>query len=49
MRLRNARVMASERLATPNLDRMLLTWDLTLEGLTVSLPSYLCIVQPLDH
>ncbi len=42
MRLRNARVTASVRLVTPKLDRILLTWDLTVEELTVSLPA-ICV------
>ena len=33
MRLRNARVTASVRLATPNLDRMFFTWLCTVSGL----------------
>ncbi len=37
---------ASVRLATPNLDRMLLTWDLTVEGLTVSLPAICVLFKP---
>ena len=39
IRLRKARVTASVRLATPNFERMLLTWDLTVDGLTVSFPA----------
>ena len=39
IRLRKARVTASVRLATPNLERMLLTWDLMVDGLTVSFPA----------
>ena len=46
MRLRSARVAASVRLATPNLDRMLLAWDLVVDGLTVSLPAICVLFHP---
>src|SRR5574341_1953205 len=46
MRLRSARVTASVRLATPNLDRMLLTWDLIVDELTVSLPAICVLFSP---
>ena len=46
MRLRNARVTASVRLATPSLDRMLLTWDFTVDGLTISLPAICVLFSP---
>ena len=46
MRLRGARVAASVRLATPNLDRMLLAWDLVVDGLTVSLPAIYVLFNP---
>lgn len=36
------------QLATPNLARMWLTWDLTADGLTTSL-SAICVVEPFDH
>ena len=37
IRLRRASVTAFVRLVTPSLDYMLLTWDLMVDGLTVSL------------
>jgi hypothetical protein len=46
MRLRSAKVAASVRLATPNLDRMLLTWGLAVEGLTVSLAAICILFRP---
>ncbi len=45
-RLRSASVTASVRLATPNLDRMLLTCDLTVDGLTVRLPAICVLFSP---
>src|SRR5690242_14292309 len=44
--LRSARDTASVRLATPNLDRILLTWDLTVEELTVSRPAICVLFNP---
>src|SRR5450756_719047 len=46
IRLRNANVTASVRLATSNFDRMLLTWDLIVDGLTVSLPAICVLFNP---
>src|SRR6476469_8326121 len=44
--LRSARETASVRLATPNLDRILLTWDLIVDELTVSLPAICVLFRP---
>src|SRR6266540_1855912 len=46
MWLRNASVTASVRLATPNLERILLTWDLIVDELTVSLPAIWVLFNP---
>src|SRR5450759_4605956 len=46
IRLRSASVTASVRLATLNFDRMLLTWDLIVDGLTVSLPAIWVLFNP---
>ncbi len=46
MRLRSASVTASVRLVTPSLERILLTWDLMVDGLTISLPAICTLFKP---
>ena len=46
MWFRSASVTASVRLATPSFDRMLLTCDLIVDGLTVSLPAICVLFSP---
>src|SRR5689334_12829375 len=46
MLLRSASVTASVRLATPNLERMLLTCDLMVDGLTVNLAAICVLFSP---
>ena len=44
--LRKARVTASVRLDTPNFDKILLTWDFIVDGLTVNLPAIWVLFKP---
>ena len=44
--LRSAKATASVRLATPSLDRILLTCDLIVDGLTPSLPAICVLFSP---
>ncbi len=45
-RWRPASAAASVRLATPNLARILLTWDLMVDGLTTSFSAILVLFKP---
>jgi hypothetical protein len=47
--LRKAKATASDRLATPNLERILLTWVLMVDGLTTSLAAIWVLFKPFNH